>query len=80
MNDRMKMGMVNAVLLAQGFPSINPRKIIRSGKSKPFPNVDSYVQSTSEIERSDFGAFRSCPIPKQFGFQTFIVQPNGPNV
>ena len=21
-------------------------------------------------ERSDFGAFQSCPIPKQFGFQT----------
>ena len=22
-------------------------------------------------ERSDFGAFQSCPIPKQFGFQKF---------
>ena len=35
---------------------------------KPEPDVYS---KRLKSERSDFGAFQSCPIPKRFGFQTF---------
>ena len=44
---------------------VNPVKIL-------FENYTKMMYSKRlKSERSDFGAFRSCPIPKQFGFQTF---------